>query len=95
MNDPVLGPIDPLGYVVDDLDAAVARLTARGLRVVFDARNPAMRVAYLDHADDPGVRVEVIEGVGMRGMIAHGIAKAHAWDGADPVRIIDASPAAA
>ncbi|RQZ38265.1 VOC family protein [Burkholderia sp. Bp9090] len=83
-----------VAWVVDDLDAAVAQLTARGLRVVFDAHNPATRVAYLDDADDPGVRVEVIEGAGMRAMIAHGIAEAHTWDGADPVRIIDASAAA-
>jgi len=27
-------------------------------------------------------------------MIAHGIAEARTWDGADPVRIIDASAAA-
>ncbi|GAU03843.1 hypothetical protein BSLA_02r1034 [Burkholderia stabilis] len=44
-------------------------------------------------ADDPGVRVEVIEGTGMRDMIAHGIAEARAWDGTDPVRIIDAAAA--
>ncbi|KUY75500.1 VOC family protein [Burkholderia sp. RF4-BP95] len=89
-----LAGLHHVAWVVDDLDAAVARLTARGLRVVFEARNPATRVAYLDDADDPGVRVEVIESAGMRDMIARGIAEARAWDGADPVRIIDA-PAAA
>ncbi|MCA8061308.1 VOC family protein [Burkholderia sp. AU38729] len=86
---PLVGP-HHVAWVVDDLDAALAQLTARGLRVVFDARNPATRVAYLDDADDPGVRVEVIEGAGMRDTIARGIAEARAWDGADPVRIIDA-----
>ncbi|MBC8831185.1 VOC family protein, partial [Escherichia coli] len=74
-------------------DAAVSQLTARGLRVVFEAHNPATRVAYLDDADDPGIRVEVIEGAGMRDMIAHGIAEALTWDGTDPVRIIDAAAA--
>ncbi|MBR8132436.1 glyoxalase [Burkholderia ambifaria] len=39
-------------------------------------------------------RHEVIEGTGMRAMIAHGSAEARAWDGADPIRIIDASAAA-
>ena len=76
------------------LSDAVEQVTSAGLRVVFEAANPATRVAYLDDADDPGVRVEVIEGAGMRDMIAHGIAEARAWDGAAPVRIIDASAAA-
>ncbi|MBN3782371.1 VOC family protein [Burkholderia sp. Ac-20345] len=91
---PLVG-LHHVAWVVDDLDAALAQLTARGLRVVFDARNPATRVAYLDDADDPGVRVEVIEGTGMRDMIAHGIAEARAWDGADPVRTIDTAAASA
>ncbi|ALX15509.1 glyoxalase [Burkholderia cepacia JBK9] len=91
---PLVGP-HHVAWVVDDLDAAVSQLTARGLRVVFEAHNPATRVAYLDDADDPGVRVEVIEGAGMRDMIVHGIAEAHTWDGTDPVRIIDAAAASA
>lgn len=91
---PLVG-LHHVAWVVDDLDAALAQLTARGLRVVFDARNPATRVAYLDDADDPGVRVEVIEGAGMRDRIACGIAEARAWDGADPVRIIDVAAASA
>lgn len=90
-----LAGLHHVAWVVDGLDAAVAQLRARGLRVVFEASNPATRVAYLDDPDDPGVRVEVIEGAGMRDMIAHGIAEARAWDGADPVRIIDASATAA
>jgi catechol 2,3-dioxygenase-like lactoylglutathione lyase family enzyme len=89
-----LAGLHHVAWVVDDLDAAVARLTARGMQVVFDAHNPATRVAYLDDADDPGVLVEVIEGAGMRAMIAHGIAEARTWNGTDPVRIIDASAAA-
>ncbi|WP_244112011.1 glyoxalase [Burkholderia diffusa] len=51
---------------------------------MFEARNPVTRVAYLHDADDPG----------MRDSIARGIAEARARDGADPVRIIDASTAA-
>ncbi|OXI17443.1 VOC family protein [Burkholderia sp. AU15512] len=91
---PLVGP-HHVAWVVDDLDTVLAQLTARGLRVVFDARNPATRIAYLDDACDPGVRVEVIEGAGMRDMIARGIAEARAWDGTDPVRIIDAAGASA
>ncbi|WP_176039815.1 VOC family protein [Burkholderia stabilis] len=91
---PLVG-LHHVAWVVDDLDAALAQLTARGLRVVFEAHNPSTRVAYLDDADDPGVRVEIIEGAGMRDMIAHGIAEARAWDGANPVRIIDVAAATA
>jgi len=61
---------------------------------VFEARNPVTRVSLLDDADDPGVRVEVIERAGMRDSIARGIAEARARDGVDPVLIIDASAAA-
>ncbi|HDR9882179.1 TPA: VOC family protein [Burkholderia cenocepacia] len=89
---PLVG-LHHVAWVVDDLDAAVARLAARGLRVVFDAHNAATRVAYLDDADDPGVRIEVIEGAGMRDLIAHGIAEARAWRGGDPVRSVDAAAA--
>ncbi|MBR8343848.1 glyoxalase [Burkholderia ambifaria] len=40
-------------------------------------------------------RHEVNDGTGMRAMIAHGIAEARAWGGADQgVRIIDTSAAA-
>ena len=39
---PLVG-LHHVAWVVDDLDAALARLTSRGLRVVFDARNPATR----------------------------------------------------
>ncbi|AOR70454.1 glyoxalase [Burkholderia stabilis] len=91
---PLVG-LHHVAWVVDDLDAALAQLTARGLRVVFEAHNPSTRVAYLDDADDPGVRVEIIEGAGMRDMIAHGISEARTWDGANPVRIIDVAAATA
>ncbi|WP_272545472.1 VOC family protein [Burkholderia cepacia] len=91
---PLVG-LHHVAWVVDDLDAAIARFTARGLRVVFEAGNPATRVAYLDDPDDPGVRVEFIDGAGMRDMIARGIAESHTRDGADPVRIIDAATASA
>lgn len=74
-------------WVVDDLDAAIARLTGDGLRVVFEAHNPATRVAYLANVREPGVLHEVIEGAGMREMIRQGIAVAKDWDGSQPVRV--------
>lgn len=77
-----------MAWVVDDLDAAVAAATARGLSVVFEASNPSTRVAYLEAEGDAGVLYEFIEGAGMREMIAAGIAAARGWDGRDPVTVI-------
>ncbi|MGV1683810.1 VOC family protein [Sphingopyxis sp. NJF-3] len=78
-----------MAWIVDDLDAAVASATARGLSVVFEASNPSTRVAYLEAPDDPGFLYEFIEGAGMREMVASGIAAARGWDGSDPVTVID------
>ena len=86
---PVLG-MHHIAWVVDDIDAAVARLTSNGLTVVFEAENPATRVAYLAHDHEPGVLYEVIEGAGMRELIRSGIAAARAWDGSNPVTTYEA-----
>lgn len=77
-----------MAWIVDDLDAAVADATTRGLSTVFEASNPVTRVAYLEAEDDPGVLYEFIEGAGMREMVAAGIAAARRWDGSDPVTTI-------
>ncbi|WP_175763562.1 glyoxalase [Burkholderia ambifaria] len=65
------------------------------MAVIHRAPHPAPNRAARIRAP----RHEVIEGTGMRAMIAHGSAEARAWDGADPIRsdpirIIDASAAA-
>jgi len=85
---PVLG-MHHTAWVVDDIDTAVARLTANGLTVVFEAENPATRVAYLEHEQEPGVLYEVIQGAGMREMIRHGIAAAQSWNGSNPIQIYE------
>ena len=72
-------------HIVDDLDAAVARATGDGMRVVFEASNPATRVAYLASDSQPGLLAEFIMGPGMREMADAGIAAAKAWDGSNPV----------
>lgn len=84
---PILG-IHHLARVVDDLDAVVAQATADGLKIAFEASNPATRVAYLETDDEPGVLFEFIEGAGMREMIDAGIAATKVWDGSNPVEII-------
>ncbi len=81
--------IHHMAWIVDDLDAAVADATARGLSMVFEASNPATRVAYLEAEGDLGVLYEFIEGAGMREMVDAGIAAARRWDGSNPVTTID------
>ncbi|SFR91455.1 VOC family protein [Sphingomonas jatrophae] len=78
-----------LAWLVDDLDAAVAQASARGLVPVFEAGNAAVRVAYLEHPADPGSYYELIEGEGMRAMVDAGIVAAATWDGSDPIHEID------
>lgn len=78
-----------MAWVVDDIDAAVAAATARGLVPVFEASNPSTRVAYLEAVGDAGVLYEFIEGAGMREMIAAGIAATRGWDGSDPITTIE------
>jgi hypothetical protein len=76
-----------LGWVVDDLEAAIGDFARRGLTPVFRARNAASEVAYFEPS--PGVTWELIAGEGMRSMIDAGIAAAARWDGSDPVTEID------
>ena len=78
-----------MAWIVDDLDAAVAEATARGLVPLFEASNPTTRVAYLEAPGESGLLYEFIEGAGMREMVAAGIAMARDWDGSDPVTVID------
>lgn len=85
---PIAG-IHHVAWIVDDLDAAVARATARGLTIAFEAANSVTRVAYLESLDEPGVLLEFIEGAGMREMIQSGITATQNWDGHNPVHIID------
>ncbi|QBQ97173.1 VOC family protein [Paraburkholderia pallida] len=86
---PILG-MHHVAWVVDDIDAAIKLMTVDGLQMVFEASNPATRVAYFEDASEPGVRYEVIHGAGMREMIQQGIAAARDWDGTNPIHVIDA-----
>lgn len=85
---PILG-MHHVAWVVDDIDAAIEHMTSNGLQLVFDASNPATRVTYFEHANEPGVRYEVIQGHGMREMIRQGIAAARDWDGTHPIHAMD------
>ena len=85
----VLHGMHHVAWVVTDIDREIARLTATGLRVVFEASNPATRVAYFEDEAEPGVFYEVIQGTGMRELIQQGIEAARNWDGSDPIHVID------
>jgi methylmalonyl-CoA/ethylmalonyl-CoA epimerase len=84
-----LAGVHHIAWVVDDLDRSVAAAEARGLAVAFTAGNAAVRVAYLESPGEEGVLYELIEGAGMREMIAAGIAASAQWDGRNPVTEID------
>lgn len=85
---PALG-IHRIAWIVDDLAAAVARATARGLTVIYEAANPAASVVYMEAPGERGLLLEVIQGAGLRELAEQGIAEARAWDGTDPVRLIN------
>lgn len=85
---PILG-MHHVAWVVDDIDAVIERMSGNGLRMVFEASNPATRVAYFEDAAEPGVLYEVIQGHGMREMIQQGIAAARDWDGTAAIHVID------
>lgn len=81
--------IHHVAWLVDDRDAAVAAMTARGLTLAFEAGNPGTKVAYLESPDEPGVLFEYIESPATRTLIAEGVAATRDWDGSNPVTVID------
>lgn len=81
------------GWLVDDLDAAMAQARQDGLQLVFEAHNPAARVAYFEGSDQPGMMFEFIESAVTRQLIADGIAATRAWNGDTPITTIDLAAA--
>ncbi|SNS61115.1 Catechol 2,3-dioxygenase [Sphingomonas laterariae] len=85
---PILG-VHHVAWVVDDLEAVVARAKADGLKVAFEATNPGTRVVYMEADGEPGVLFEFIESPATRDMINSGIVATRNWDGSNPVHVID------
>ncbi len=74
-----------------DLDGDVARAKARGLSTAFSASNGAVRVAYMESPQAPGMLLEFIEAaaVVLDGFSA-GLKATRQWDGvSNPVQIFD------
>jgi catechol 2,3-dioxygenase-like lactoylglutathione lyase family enzyme len=86
---PLIG-MHHVAWFSDDVAAEVQRGRARGLQVCFEAANAVTRVAYLE---DPGERGLLLEFIEMNAVMRAGfdarLAAARAWQGADPVQVID------
>ncbi len=80
-----------IAWVVDDLDAALEKAKADGMKLVFRGETPGTRVAYFEIDDQPGMMFEFIESPMTRGLMDSGIAATKNWDGSAPITIIDMS----
>ena len=54
------GGVQHIGILVDDFDASVAAMTARGFKVVQTGRHGVTRLAYFDTDDASGTLTEII-----------------------------------
>ena len=88
-GEPLIG-MHHVAWFSDDVSADVARGTARGMRLCFEAGNEVTRVAYLEEVCEPRLLFEFIEmNAIMRAGLEARLAAARDWRGEDPVRVID------
>jgi methylmalonyl-CoA/ethylmalonyl-CoA epimerase len=88
-GEPLLG-MHHVAWFSEDVAADVARGTARGMSLCFEAGNEVTRVAYLEDAREPKLLFEFIEmNAVMRAGLEGRLAAARAWRGEEPVRVID------
>jgi methylmalonyl-CoA/ethylmalonyl-CoA epimerase len=86
---PLIG-MHHVAWFSDDVAADVARGRARGMSVSFEAANAVTRVAYLEDPGEPKLLLEFIEmNAVMRAGFDARLAAARAWQGGDPVQVID------
>jgi hypothetical protein len=80
-----------MAWFSSDLDADLKDAARRGLTCVFDASNPASRVAYLSSAAEPGLLFEFISlTAAVQDGFTSGMAASRAWDGVtSPISVID------
>ena len=78
------------GSMVEDLDAAVARLEAVGKRKVYwGVAKGEVHFAYLVEDEHPGSMIELIEhGPTIDGLMTMVRDAARNWDGTDPIRYL-------
>lgn len=78
-----------VSYIVPDLDAALARGAAAGLREHGVMRNDFARYVYLDHPAMNGLVVELMQWeANYEASCAACAAEAASWDGRDPYRLV-------
>jgi hypothetical protein len=86
---PLIG-MHHVAWFCDDVASEVARAETRGLSACFAAANEVTRVAYLEDPREPKLLLEFIEmNAVMRAGFEGRRAAARAWQGADPVQVID------
>ncbi|WP_238475198.1 VOC family protein [Sphingomonas cavernae] len=81
-----------IAWLVADVASATEAAIAGGFAPVFRAEDGsgATRVAYLEAPENPAMLLELIEATPpIREGFETGIAAARAWDGSDPVTVID------
>ena len=82
-----------LGYVVDDVDAALARARTLGLVEHGMVSNDFARYVYLDHPTMEGLVVELMPGDPATLANFEACAReAASWDGENPYRLVDVAP---
>jgi hypothetical protein len=75
-----------IAWMTDDLERDKNRGRERGMAVVFEASNPASKVAYLASPEEPGLLFELMQASPMlEEGFAAGVAASQAWDGREPV----------
>ena len=89
-GNPLIG-MHHIAWHSSNLDEDVAKAKARGLQPAFVASNGAVRVAYMESPQAPGVLLEFIEATAtvLDGFTA-GVAASQNWDGVShPVQVYD------
>lgn len=86
---PLLG-MHHVAWFSDDVAADIVRARERGMNLAFEAANEVTRVAYLEDAREPRLLFEFIEmNAVMRAGLEARLAATRAWQGEEPVRVID------
>jgi methylmalonyl-CoA/ethylmalonyl-CoA epimerase len=88
-GEPLVG-MHHVGWFSDDVAADVARGSARGMQVMFEAANEVTRVAYLRDPREPKLLFEFIEmNEAMRAGFAARLEASRNWQGDNALQVID------
>ena len=87
---PLIG-MHHIAWHSSDIETDIANARARGLSTAFSASNGAVRVAYMESADAPGLLLELIEATApVLDGFATGLKASQEWDGSsNAVQIFD------